>query len=66
MLSGLTSCLQVMTHLVGSDQSNDCCLLHEACESSFLELTMTKDWKYILLNSSTKNSSQVVSRFCYS
>lgn len=50
---------QVMAHTVGRPLSEDTLLFEEPDPACFVSITRTKDWRYLLINSHSKLSSEV-------
>jgi len=51
--------VQAFLHTLGRPQRDDQLLYEEPNDACFLDITLTKDWRYLLLSSSSKTSSEV-------
>lgn len=55
---------RVCVHKVGSDADNDVTILEDHGPSNFLKIHLSKDGKYVFLNSNSKVSSEVHILYC--
>lgn len=58
----MDECKQVMRRRLGAAVPEDALVFEEHDPAHFVSLTRTKDWKYVLINSHAKLSSEVMTR----